>query len=48
MPEQASVDDQQSGQREGLWDRPRLRFLIIAHGVSWLFWVGAWIAASGG
>ena len=39
------MDDQQSGQRVGLWDRPRLRFLIIAYGVSWLFWVGAWIAA---
>ena len=40
------MDDQQSGQRVGLWDRPRLRFLIIAYGVSWLFWVGAWIAAA--
>ena len=46
MPERASVDEQQSGQRAGLWDRPRLRFLIIAYGVSWMFWVGAWIAAS--
>ena len=46
MPEPASVDDQRSGQRVGLWDRPRLRFLAIAYGVSWVFWLGAWIAAA--
>ena len=40
------MDVQQSGQRAGLWDRPRLRFLIIAYGVSWAIWVGAWIAAA--
>ncbi len=46
MPDQANVDDQQSGQRVGLWDRPRLRFLVIAYGVSWVFWLGAWVAAT--
>jgi len=46
MPEQASVDDQRAGQRVGLWDRPRLRFLIIAYGFSWVFWLAAWIAAA--
>ena len=40
------MDDQQSGQRAGLWDRPRLRFLVIAYGVSWVFWLGAWVAAA--
>ena len=42
MPQQARADDQ----RAGLWDRPRLRFLIIAYGFSWVFWLGAWIAAA--
>jgi membrane protease YdiL (CAAX protease family) len=37
---------QQSVRRAGLWDRPRLRFLVIAYGVSWVFWLGAWIAAA--
>lgn len=46
MPEQAGVDDQQSGQRAGLWDRPRLRFLVIAYSFSWVFWLAAWIAAA--
>jgi len=39
------VGDLQSGQRAGMWDRPRLRFLIVAYGFSWVFWFGAWIAA---
>jgi membrane protease YdiL (CAAX protease family) len=39
------VGDLQSGQRAGMWDRPRLRFLIVAYGFSWVFWLGAWIAA---
>ncbi|MGB9373455.1 MAG: hypothetical protein WCA82_04765, partial [Jiangellales bacterium] len=46
MPDRANVDDQQSGQRVGLWDRPRLRFLVVAYGVSWVFWLGAWVAAA--
>jgi len=39
------VGDLQSGPRAGMWDRPRLRFLIVAYAFSWVFWLGAWIAA---
>ncbi len=46
MAEKAHSADQWSGPRAGLWDRPRLRFLIIAYGISWVFWGAAWIAAA--
>ena len=39
------MGDLQSGPRAGMWDRPRLRFLIVAYAFSWVFWLGAWIAA---
>ena len=36
---------QPNGEVAGLWDRPRLRFILIAYAFSWLFWIAAWIGS---
>lgn len=33
------------GPKVSLWDRPRLKFLVIAYSFSWALWIAAWIGA---
>lgn len=33
----------QTDERVNLWIRPHIRYMAIAYGFSWLFWIGSWL-----